>query len=88
MTNREWLESLPNASFVRMIKDRCVICAEDDLDSCTDCYKGIITWMRSEHEEPRELTKTQVREAFLNKFGDRRAISLDEIKDVIRGLFE
>jgi len=87
MTNREWLESLPDDSFVEMIKERCSICAENNHASCTDCYKGIMTWIRREHEEPRELTKTQILEAFTEKFSDRRVIGLDEIGWTIDDLF-
>lgn len=88
MTNREWLESLPDDSFVEMIKERCSICAENNHASCTDCYKGITTWLRSEHEEPRELTKAQIREAFMKKFIGRRAVGIEEIERTIDDLFK
>lgn len=87
MTNREWLESLPDDSFVEMIKDCCSICVENNHASCTDCYKGITTWLRSEHEEPRELTKTQIREVLMKKFLGMRVIGPEEIERTIDDLF-
>lgn len=71
--------------------DGCMDCVHVDLASddypCSECSCNY-TDKYQKREEAKELTRSQIREAFMKKFSGRRAISLDEIKDVIRGLFE
>ena len=46
-------------------------------------------WLTQEYVTPKkELSETDIVKEFENVFQDRRAISLDEIKSTIRGLFE
>lgn len=89
MTNREWLETLSDEMLASEICTRCGLCAKQDVVGCVDCASGITTWMTQEYQPPKkELSQAQLCEAFENVFQDRRAISLDEIKSTIRGLFE
>lgn len=89
MTNREWLETLSDEMLASEISTRCGLCAKQDLVECGDCVSNITTWMTQEYQPPKkELSQAQLCEAFKLKFQGRRAISLDEIKSAIRGLFE
>lgn len=89
MTNREWLETLSDEELASKISTRCGLCVKQDLDECEDCVSNITTWMTQEYQPPKkELSQAQLCEAFKLKFQGRRAISLDEIKSAIRGLFE
>ncbi len=89
MTNREWLETLSDAMLASELSTRCGLCANQDVVDCGDCASNITTWLTQEYEPPKkELSEIDIVNAFQNKFRDRRAISLDEIKDVVRGLFE
>lgn len=48
-------------------------------------------WLETLSDEElakKELSETDIVKEFENVFQDRRAISLDEIKSTIRGLFE
>ena len=89
MTNREWLETLSDEMLAREISARCGLCANQDVVECGDCASKITTWMTQEYVPPKkELSETDIVKEFENVFQDRRAISLDEIKSTIRGLFE
>lgn len=89
MTNREWLESLSDEMLASEIDRGCGLCAKQDAVSCRDCASNIRTWLAQEYVPPKkELSETDLVKEFENVFRDRRAISLDEIKSTIRGLFE
>lgn len=89
MTNREWLETLSDEELASEISASCGLCANRDVVDCGDCASNITKWMTQEYEPPKkELSQAQLCEAFGLKFQGRRVITLDEIKDVIRGLFE
>lgn len=89
MTNREWLETLSDEELASKISTRCGLCAKQDLVECGDCVSNITTWMTQAYQPPKkEFSQAQLCEAFKLKFQGRRAISLDEIKSTIRGLFE
>lgn len=89
MTNREWLETLSDEMLASEISTRCGLCAKQDLVECGDCVSNITTWMTQAYQPPKkEFSQAQLCEAFKLKFQGRRAISLDEIKSAIRGLFE
>ena len=97
MTNREWLESLDNSKFAVTVTNPCSICRHDTrCDLCGDeigndmmCFKGITQWLEQKYEEPKkELTQAQLCEAFELKFGKRRAISLDEVREVTKEIFK
>lgn len=89
MTNREWLETLSDEMFASKIYRRCELCTKQDVIDCEDCVGNITTWMTQEYVPPKkELSETDIVKEFENVFQDRRAISLDEIKSTIRGLFE
>ena len=101
MTNREWLNSLSDEELAEVILS---ISATPDLHSCSvcgykygtvgcgsgeNCVKGFKLWLGYNHIEPKkELTQAQLCEAFEAKYGKRRAISLDEAKDIVKELFE
>lgn len=62
MTNREWLESLSDEQFAKFLMKRkvCEICAyhrfyRSVCNSKTilrlNCSKGVIEWLKAEHEE-------------------------------------
>ena len=89
MTNREWLESLSDEMLASEIDGLCGLCVKKDVVECGDCVSNITTWMTQEYVPPKkELSETDIVKEFENVFRDRRAISLDEIKSTIRGLFE
>ena len=89
MTNREWLETLSDEMLASEISTRCGLCAKQDVIACEDCVSNITTWLTQEYQPPKkELSQAQLCETFELKFQGRRAISLDEIKNTIRGLFE
>ena len=89
MTNREWLESLSDEEFASEISPRCGLCAKQDAVDCGDCVSNITTWLAQEYEPPKkEFTQAQLCEAFELKFGKRRAISLDEIREVAKEIFK
>lgn len=70
--------------------DGCMDCVHVDLASddypCSECRYNY-TDKYQKREEAKELTRSQVREAFREKFGDRRVIGLDEIERTIDDLF-
>lgn len=91
MTNREWLESLTASEMAEVLSLTCDHCGLGNADSCSfegNCEEGVLKWLRDTHYEPKEFNSQELINAFQNKFQDRRAISLDEIKSTIRGLFE
>lgn len=89
MTNREWLETLSDEMLASEISTRCGLCAKQDPGKCWDCVSNITTWMTQEYVPPKkELSETDIVKEFENVFQDRRVITLDEIKNTIRGLFE
>ena len=89
MTNREWLETLSDEMLASEIDGLCGLCVKKDVVECGDCVSNITTWMTQEYVPPKkELSETDIVKEFENVFQDRRAISLDEIKSTIRGLFE
>ena len=94
MTNREWLESLSDEELANYI---CYVNCEkycayyNNIDKCShnSCKAGITEWLQQEHKEPtKELTQAQLCEAFELKFGKRRAISLDEVREVAKEIFK
>lgn len=93
MTNREWLESLSDKEFADMIAyENCQrTCAYVNGNMCghKSCESGIAKWLKQEYEPPKkELSQAQLCEAFELKFGKRRAISLDEVKEVTKEVFK
>lgn len=96
MTNREWLESLSDIEFAEMIafencEKTCAYYGEHNGDKCrhNSCEAGITEWLQEEHKEPtKELTQAQLCEAFELKFGNRRAISLEEVREVTKEIFK
>lgn len=89
MTNREWLETLSDEMLASYISPQRVLCAKEDLVVCGDWVSNITTWMTQEYVPPKkELSEIDIVKEFENVFQGRRAISLDEIKSTIRGLFE
>ena len=71
--------------------DGCVDCVHLDLASddypCSECRCNY-TDKYEKREEAKELTRSQIREAFLKKFNGRRAIGPEEIERMIVDLFE
>lgn len=93
MTNREWLESLTDEEFADMIAyENCQrTCAYVNGNMCghKSCESGIAKWLKQEYEPPKkELSQAQLCEAFELKFGNRRAISLDEVREVTKEVFK
>ena len=93
MTNREWLESLSVKELAKMLGkyNPCDMCIAQYGNCYMSCEHGTELWLKAEWNYPdkkKELSQAQLCEAFELKFGKRRAISLDEIKSTIRGLFE
>ena len=89
MTNREWLETLSDEMLASEISTRCGLCANHDVNDCWDCVSNITTWLTQEYVPPKkEFTQDQLNKAFKEKFQDRRVLSLYEIENAIRGLFE
>lgn len=92
MNNKEWLTTLNSKRLANILKDPCEMCIyNDDKPTCTDanCISGILMWLSREHVEPkREFTPSQLIRGVEIFFMDRRAISLDEAKKFINGLFD
>ena len=54
-----------------------------------ECTEQITDWLRDNYVPPKkELTQAQLCEAFEMRFRERRAISLDEVKDTIGEMFK
>ena len=54
MTNREWLETLPDEEFVKVMCGSCRNCvANDNIKECEaiSCRDGRIKWLQEEHKE-------------------------------------
>lgn len=57
MTNREWLESLTDKKWAKVVSkldgDGCIFCAYNALGNCyeKDCEQGHVDWLKAEHEE-------------------------------------
>lgn len=55
MTNREWLESLSDEEFVRIVCYSCKCCVgQSDFEEClkqSSCYEGRAEWLKKEHKE-------------------------------------
>lgn len=54
MTNREWLQTLTNEEFVRIMCYSCECCTgHTDLEKCNKmlCRDGRIEWLKQEHKE-------------------------------------
>lgn len=54
MTNREWLETLTDEEFVRIMCYSCECCTgHTDLEKCNKmlCRDGRIEWLKQEHKE-------------------------------------
>lgn len=93
MTNREWLESLSDEELANVIGEYnpCNICAAKNNHCFMSCKRGVEVWLRAEWNYPdkkKELTQAQLCEAFELKFGNRRAISLDEVREVTKEIFK
>ena len=50
MTNREWLESLPDEEFVMNLCESCKTC-NTDCSYITTCNHGLLIWLKAEHKE-------------------------------------
>lgn len=58
-------------------------------EPCVKCkWNYMYEDMYRYNETKKELTQSQLCEAFEKKFGKRRAISFDEVKEVAREIFE
>lgn len=93
MNNKEWLTTLNSKKLADILRDPCEMCIYNDDNSkyCTDanCISGILMWLNKEHVEPKkEFTPSQLITGFEVYFADRRALSLDEVKKYINGLFD
>jgi hypothetical protein len=94
MTNREWLNSLSDEELAKAVQIDCDLCpAWNGNGSCyrggEHCVRNTKRWLAQEYEPPKkELTQAQLCEAFELKFGNRRAISLDEVREVTREIFK
>lgn len=55
MTNREWLNTLTDEEFVRMMWCSCECCvAQGNMKECrkqASCNEGRLRWLKKEHEE-------------------------------------
>lgn len=55
MTNREWLETLTDEEFARMMWYSCECCAgQGNLKECykqPSCREGRLKWLQQEHKE-------------------------------------
>jgi len=54
MTNREWLNSLPNEEFANYMISTCKCCAYDKEDKCLldiglKCNIGLVKWLKQKH---------------------------------------
>ena len=93
MTNRKWLESLPDKELAILLGEYalCKLCIEGGFSGCNgSCIEGVRKWLETSWDYPtkkKELTDAQLYKTFETKFDDRRAISLEEIKETIRELF-
>lgn len=92
MNNKEWLTTLNSKKLADILRDPCEMCIyNDDNSKCTDanCISGILMWLNREHVEPKkEFTASQLITGFEVYFANRRALSLDEVKKYINGLFD
>ena len=92
MNNKEWLTTLNSKKLADILRDPCEMCIYgNDSKHCTDanCISGILMWLNREHVEPKkEFTPSQLITGFEVYFADRRALSLDEVKKYINGLFD
>lgn len=93
MTNREWLESLSDKELAKIIglDSPCGVCNAENGNCYISCADGVEVWLKAEWNYPnkkKELTQAQLCEAFELKFGKRRAISLDEIREVTKEIFK
>lgn len=93
MTNREWLESLSDEELAKKIGkyNPCDMCIARYGNCYMSCEHGTELWLKAEWNYPvkkKELTQAQLCEAFELKFGKRRAISLDEVREVTREIFK
>lgn len=55
MTNREWLESLPDSEMAKIIAKGCATCVYEDT-YCggsieRTCCKGTTEWLQQEHKD-------------------------------------
>ena len=70
--------------------DGCMDCVHVDLASddypCSECSYNY-TDKYQKREEAKDLTRSQIREAFMKKFSDRRAVGIEEIEQMIDDLF-
>lgn len=70
--------------------DGCMDCVHVDLASddypCSECSCNY-TDKYEKREEAKELTRSQIREAFMKKFIGRRAVGPEEIERTIDDLF-
>lgn len=92
MNNKEWLTTLNSKKLADILRDPCEMCIyNDDNSKCTDanCISGILMWLNREHVEPKkEFSPSELIKGFEEYFAGRRAISMDEVKKYINGLFD
>lgn len=71
--------------------DGCMDCVHVDLASddypCSECSCNYSDKYKK-REETKALTHSQIREAFMEKFSDRRAVGIEEIERTIDDLFK
>jgi len=71
--------------------DGCMDCVHVDLASddypCSECRCNY-TDKYEKREETKELTRSQIREAFMKKFSGRRAAGIEEIERTVDDLFK
>lgn len=56
MTNREWLQTLTDEEFARIVRScKCCI-GQTDIEKCSEllCSDGCIEWLKQEHTEAAE----------------------------------
>lgn len=57
MTNREWLQTLTDEEFVKVMYGSCMYCAANgNIKECesTSCRDGRIEWLKQEYKQERK----------------------------------
>ena len=57
MTEREWVNSLPNAQLMKLFRtfqeNPCAFCAYQGQEDCGYCFDGQVEWLEQEHDADR-----------------------------------
>ena len=102
MTNKEWIvqifQQATDDDIAKMISKNTGTISTDKNCPChgceatcgtAECEDQIKEWLNRPYVPPKkELTQAQLCEAFEVKFGDRRAIGLQEVKQTIEDIFK